>query len=405
MKLIVGLGNPGLEYAQTRHNVGFMVLDLLALKLGVRFSHRGNAEVAEGRIGTEKVILVKPHTYMNLSGQAVVPLMRFYKLHPADMLVVQDDLDMPFRMMKFRHGGSSGGQGGIKNITQLLGSEDFTRLKIGIDRPPPKYDVPRWVLSKFRPEEQIDLEKLVELGMQAAFNWAEQGLEKAQLKFNGTDLRPRPPQKKKETLKIPMRVKMCGMTRVEDAVLAERLGVDAIGLIFASFSKRCVTPEQARKISLSLSVLPSRVGVFVDAPLDEVLKTADIARLTAVQLHGNETPGFAAQVAEHFPVIRAFKVKDDTLDLSEWQDFTVLLDGSEPGSGQAFDWSLLPRLKPPKRWWLAGGLGPQNIVAALEAVKSNLPVGVDAVTHLEASPGIKDPARMRAFMQNLRSRD
>ncbi|GGJ41291.1 aminoacyl-tRNA hydrolase [Deinococcus roseus] len=403
--MIVGLGNPGMDYAQTRHNVGFMVLDRLAEKLGVRFSQRGNAEVAEGRIGSEKIILMKPLTYMNLSGQAVVPVLRFYKLRPEDLLVVQDDLDMPFRMMKFRHAGSSGGQGGIKSITQLLGSEHFTRLKIGIDRPPPKFDVPRWVLSKFKPEEQPDLGQLVELGVQAASNWAEHGLDIAQQKFNGTDLRPKPPKKPREVLKIPMRVKMCGMTRVEDALLAEKLGADAIGLIFASFSKRYVTPEQARKISLSLSVLPSRVGVFVDAPLDQLLETAEVARLTAVQLHGNETPEYAKQVAEFYPVVRAFKVKDASLDLSGWQDFTVLLDGSEPGSGQAFDWSLLPSLKPPKRWWLAGGLGPQNVVAALEAVKNHLPVGVDAVTHLEASPGIKDPARMRAFMQNLRSRD
>lgn len=403
MKIMVGLGNPGLEYAQTRHNVGFMVLDRLAEKLGVRFSKKGNAEIAEARVGTEKVILLKPLTYMNLSGQAVVPVMRFYKLRPEDLLVVQDDLDMPFRMMKFRHGGNSGGQRGIKHIAQLLGTDEFTRLKVGIDRPPPKYDVPAWVLSKFKPEEQQDLVQLVDLGVQAATSWAEHGLDVAQQKFNGTDLRPKPQKKTKEVLPIPMRVKMCGMTRIEDAVLAEKLGVDAIGLIFASFSKRYVTPEQARKISLSLSVLPSRVGVFVDAPLDELLKTADTARLTAVQLHGNESPEYASRVAEFYPVIRAFKVKDDTLDLSDWQDFTVLLDGSEPGSGQAFDWSLLPRLKHPKRWWLAGGLGPQNVKAALEAVKGHLPVGVDAVTHLESAPGIKDPARMRAFMQNVRS--
>lgn len=190
MKLIVGLGNPGAQYDSTRHNVGWLVVDELARREGAAWRKDKDAEVCEVRLGREKAVLVKPQTFMNTSGRAVAPLVRFYKLDPGDLLVAQDDLDSPFGLLRLRRGGRSGGQNGLKDIINKLGSEDFARLKIGISRPPPGWDVSGWVLSRWRPEEEATLRELVDLGVRAARTWAEQGLLEAQRLFNGTDLRP-----------------------------------------------------------------------------------------------------------------------------------------------------------------------------------------------------------------------
>lgn len=191
MKLIVGLGNPGAQYARTRHNVGWQVVDELARQEGASWRKEGDAEQAELRLGPQKALLVKPQTFMNASGKAVAPLARFYKLDLADLLVVQDDLDSPFGLLKFRKGGRSGGQNGLGDIIQRLGTEDFARLKIGISRPPSGWEVSDWVLSKWRPEEEGAQARLVEIGVRAVRAWAERGLHEAQREFNGTDLRPR----------------------------------------------------------------------------------------------------------------------------------------------------------------------------------------------------------------------
>lgn len=196
MKLIVGLGNPGEKYAQTRHNVGWLVLDELARRSGATWRKDGEAEVAEVRLGAapgEKVLLVKPQTFMNTSGKAVWPLMSFYKLEGDALLVVQDDLDSPFGLLKFRMGGRHGGQNGVRDIIARLGHDRFPRLKIGISRPPAGRDPADWVLSKWRDEERDTLAELVRLGVGAAEMWAVKGLAEAQQAYNGTDLRPKPP--------------------------------------------------------------------------------------------------------------------------------------------------------------------------------------------------------------------
>ncbi len=198
LKIIVGLGNPGAQYAQTRHNVGWLVLDELARRAGASWRKEGkDAEVAEVRLGPgvgAKVLLVRPLTFMNASGKAVAPLMSFYKLGGEALLVVQDDLDSPFGLLRVRMGGRHGGQNGVRDIIRLLGHEAFARLKIGISRPPAGWAVPDWVLSRWREEEKGDLAELVRLGANAAEVWAAAGLAEAQGQFNGTDLRPKPPE-------------------------------------------------------------------------------------------------------------------------------------------------------------------------------------------------------------------
>ena len=200
MKLVVGLGNPTLQYAQTRHNAGWLVLEALRSKLGGSWQKVLKGETFEARVGTEKVIFLRPQTYMNLSGEAVGPLLRFYKLEPSDLLVVQDDLDSPFGLLRLRHGGRSGGQNGVKSIADHLGTENFSRLKLGISRPPPGWKVVDWVLSKWAEDEKEMLERLVPLARDAALLWIEAGLAEAQGKFNSTDLRPKPPEPEKPEL-------------------------------------------------------------------------------------------------------------------------------------------------------------------------------------------------------------
>ncbi|WP_027482038.1 aminoacyl-tRNA hydrolase [Deinococcus pimensis] len=192
MKLVVGLGNPGAQYTGTRHNVGWLVVDELARLAGGTWRREKDAEVAEIRVGSEKVLLVKPLTFMNASGAAVAPKLRFFKLTPDDLLVVQDDLDSPFGLLRVRRGGRSGGQNGVKDIIRLLGTEDFARLKIGISRPPAGWDPSGWVLSKWRPEEEATLAELVRIGVRTARTWVARGVGEAQAEANGTDLRPKP---------------------------------------------------------------------------------------------------------------------------------------------------------------------------------------------------------------------
>lgn len=193
LKLIVGLGNPGVSYAQTRHNVGWLVLDGLARRLGGTWRRSGEADICEVRLGNEKVLLLKPLTYMNDSGRAVLPVVQFYKLEREDLLVIQDDLDSPFGLLRLKGKGSHGGQNGVRDLIRLLGHDQFARLKIGISRPPAGWKVSDWVLSRWQAEEEQTLSQLVELGVLAAELWATEGLVRAQLRYNSTDLRPKPP--------------------------------------------------------------------------------------------------------------------------------------------------------------------------------------------------------------------
>jgi PTH1 family peptidyl-tRNA hydrolase len=135
MKLVCGLGNPGSEYADHRHNVGFMVLDLLAQRARLDFTQQKfEARIAQGTVAGEKVLLVKPQTFMNLSGQSVAPAARFYKVEPADIVVVQDELDLPLGRLQIKTGGGAGGHNGIKSIAQQLGDEGFVRIRVGIGK-------------------------------------------------------------------------------------------------------------------------------------------------------------------------------------------------------------------------------------------------------------------------------
>ncbi|BDZ29957.1 aminoacyl-tRNA hydrolase [Lactiplantibacillus sp. WILCCON 0030] len=153
MKMIVGLGNIGQKYAQTRHNVGFMVVDEVAAKLNAAFkTSKFEAEVATAFVAGEKVLLVKPSTYMNDSGRAVGPLMTYYHVEPADLLVVHDDLDLPLGVVRLKQKGSAGGHNGIKSIIAHVGDQHFKRVKVGIEHPQ-KMSVVDYVLGKFTPAQ------------------------------------------------------------------------------------------------------------------------------------------------------------------------------------------------------------------------------------------------------------
>lgn len=169
MKLIVGLGNPGKKYEQTRHNIGFMFLDYYASRLNVKFNPKANYQLAETNISGEKVLLLKPQTFMNLSGEAVHSVCKFYKIDIADVIVVYDDLDMDFGKLRVKDNSSAGGHNGIKNIINHMHTQQFMRIKVGINSPY-KADVKSFVLSKFSKAELAELNNLyykIEDGCQA----------------------------------------------------------------------------------------------------------------------------------------------------------------------------------------------------------------------------------------------
>jgi PTH1 family peptidyl-tRNA hydrolase len=154
MKLIVGLGNPGKKYELTRHNIGFLVVDYLSEKLNAQFSiNKHKALIAEALYEGEKVLLVKPQTFMNLSGEAVQAIANFYKIEAKDIAVVHDDKDLDIGRLRIRKKGSSGGQRGVANIINLLGTEEFARVKLGVGKPPANWDTADYVLSVFKNEE------------------------------------------------------------------------------------------------------------------------------------------------------------------------------------------------------------------------------------------------------------
>lgn len=178
-KLIVGLGNPGRKYAHNRHNVGFRCLDRLAQAHGLSFTRRrARVSLALGKIAEVGVVLAKPRTYMNLSGQAVRPLASFYKLALEDILVIYDDLDLPLGTIRLRPGGGSGGHKGMRSIIEALGSQAFPRLRVGIGRPPGN-DAVNYVLSDFTADEQIMLESVYEKVVAAVELFLREGIEAA----------------------------------------------------------------------------------------------------------------------------------------------------------------------------------------------------------------------------------
>ncbi len=186
MKLIVGLGNPGREYAATRHNVGFMVIDRLAREIGVVVGKKMfKAQVGQGYINGEKVALVKPQTYMNLSGGAVSALMNWYKLAPDELIVIYDDLDLPPGKLRIRPDGGSGGHKGMQSVIQALGTENFCRIRVGIGRPQePDFESVDYVLSRLAGDDAEMVGEAVELAAEAVFCIVRDGVERAMNLYN-----------------------------------------------------------------------------------------------------------------------------------------------------------------------------------------------------------------------------
>ena len=185
--LVAGLGNPGPGYSGNRHNVGQMVLDELASRMGGSFkSHKSRAQVAEGRIGIggPRVILAKPLTYMNLSGGPVSALARFYGIEPENVVAVHDEIDIPFNSVKLKRGGGEGGHNGLRDISKALGTKDYLRVRVGVGRPPGRMDTADWVLKNFGTAESKELPFLVSDGADAVELLVTEGLLAAQQKFH-----------------------------------------------------------------------------------------------------------------------------------------------------------------------------------------------------------------------------
>ena len=185
MKLVVGLGNPGRKYAETRHNVGFQVAATLASRFGQSTPRsKFQGEIVEGLIGTEKLLLLCPNTYMNRSGSSVLAARDFYKLELSDLIVVCDDLSLPLGKLRIRTKGSSGGQNGLRDIIRRLGSEEFPRLRIGIESPPTGWDAADFVLSKFSKDDRAEIEIAVSRAADAVECWVREGIESCMNQYN-----------------------------------------------------------------------------------------------------------------------------------------------------------------------------------------------------------------------------
>ena len=185
--LIAGLGNPGAEYEKTRHNTGFMTLDLLAARLQVKVSkERFQAQTAQAVYDGQKLLLVKPQTYMNASGLSVEPAAHYYKLPPERIIVLFDDISLPVGKLRIRKSGSAGGHNGLKSLISSLGSDQFPRVKIGVGaKPHPDYDLADWVLSTVSKTEWPDYQDAMEHAAEAALCIVKNGCEKAAAEYNG----------------------------------------------------------------------------------------------------------------------------------------------------------------------------------------------------------------------------
>ena len=181
MHIIVGLGNPGREYARTRHNVGFDVIDVLSEKLDIPVNRSAmHGLTGSGLVGGEKVLLVKPQTYMNLSGQCVSELVAFYKPDMADLLVIYDDIDLPLGKVRLRASGSAGTHNGMRSIIGLLGRQDFPRLRVGVGKKPEGWELADWVLSHYQTEEDRKTQfDAFLLAADTVIDWVKNGWESA----------------------------------------------------------------------------------------------------------------------------------------------------------------------------------------------------------------------------------
>ncbi|SCG43326.1 aminoacyl-tRNA hydrolase [Micromonospora inositola] len=187
--LVVGLGNPGREYAGNRHNVGFMVAELLAGRVGGKFGRhkRAVAEVAEGRLGFggPKLVLMKPLTYMNLAGGPVAALAQFHKIPPGRVIAVHDELDIPYGQLRVKCGGGEGGHNGLRSMSKSLGTKEYVRVRFGIGRPPGRQDPADYVLSDFSPVERKELEFLVDRAADVVESVVTRGVEPTQNLYHG----------------------------------------------------------------------------------------------------------------------------------------------------------------------------------------------------------------------------
>jgi len=185
MKIIIGLGNPGEKYENTRHNIGFEVINKLT-EATWKFNKKFNAEISEGKIYGEKIVLLKPQTFMNNSGQAVAAATSFYKIKPAGILTIHDDIDLPLGKIRIKKDGSSGGHRGVESIIASLGSKNFTRLKIGVapDKRPKNFDAANFVLKKFGKAEEKTLAETIKKATEAVAMILDKNTEKAMNQFN-----------------------------------------------------------------------------------------------------------------------------------------------------------------------------------------------------------------------------
>jgi PTH1 family peptidyl-tRNA hydrolase len=185
MKVLVGLGNPGKKYEGTRHNVGWLVIGELAVRHGAaRPKVRFEAEVAEISVAGQKLVLVAPQTYMNASGRSVRQVVDFYQIVPSDVLIVCDDINLPLAKLRLRRSGSSGGQKGLENVIQQLGTQDVARLRIGVDKPPDGRDSADYVLDRFGKTELREIEAAVRTAADAVETWVAEGVDNAMNRFN-----------------------------------------------------------------------------------------------------------------------------------------------------------------------------------------------------------------------------
>jgi PTH1 family peptidyl-tRNA hydrolase len=185
VKLVVGLGNPGDAYARTRHNVGYLVADELARALGAGFTvTKFAAELAEARAGGERIWIMKPQTFMNHSGEAVGPALRFWKLGLDDLVVVHDDLELDALRVQLKVGGGHGGHNGLKSVNAHVGSPDYARVRVGVGRPPPRVDPADWVLGRFARADDAAVERCGEWAAEAARLCCEQGAARAMNQVN-----------------------------------------------------------------------------------------------------------------------------------------------------------------------------------------------------------------------------
>lgn len=182
MKLVVGLGNPGPQYERTRHNVGAMVVDALVASAGERWKvhKKSGAQVATARLAGEPVLFARPTTFMNTTGRQVGPLAKFYSVPPDDLIVLHDELDIDFGLVRLKRGGGEGGHNGLRSISQAIGTRDYLRVRLGIGRPPGRQDPADFVLKPFPAAAQADVELLIGNGAEAVELLVGQGLESAQ---------------------------------------------------------------------------------------------------------------------------------------------------------------------------------------------------------------------------------